>query len=590
VTLRKKTLALEGYRDTLASTLRAATPVAAGEPGTLPLAPFMPLLASASFKRRRGRAFPQVSLTELDKWAALEIELRESIHAEVENALKLGKPTDRLNALGEASKRVSQIVEALRASLGVPNREYVFGVAVYWQAAESKRVIAAKVCTKDPRFSKLIAGGSTTLDGSADPEVWAALVGGSAPRVVRNRPVAVRPGVAHVTAYTDDTGSRSSLLGGVSDDAVRKWQEAGMSESELAMHRFDQAEKAERRRRADSRLSLIWRFALERSAIHDARAVTLEDGRRVSLLVICQEAIEQRLRTLGLPDTVAVEHFGNIRGLNTYRRVPCAMVVGRMRPANIDVELTAEALRSDDASVTAIARYHVDPSQGRPWREDHPDPRCAAVLRHTTLAEVQQAAARLRFFDRTPDDPCELHVFGRYDCGLEVDSYRQWVEAHRDWADIALARGAIFSDPHINRAAYRDLMPYGAASGGHQNAAVRRRWAETLQTWAIREMFHGSQECFTVPCLSPISKIEAQSGHHLLGLRHDFVKHSVKHSIVRLKLTAGNAKYALVKQGIPAADLAALLRQPVRAMRVLTDVEAAAYVARETRGLRGSTT
>ena len=60
--------------------------------------------------------------------------------------------------------------------------------------------------------------------------------------------------------------------------------------------------------------------------------------------MIAQKAIISKLKELGLPRNVETVHYGALRGLNRFKDVSAAVVIGRPAIANSSLEQLTEAL------------------------------------------------------------------------------------------------------------------------------------------------------------------------------------------------------------------------------------------------------
>jgi hypothetical protein len=102
------------------------------------------------------------------------------------------------------------------------------------------------------------------------------------------------------------------------------------------------------------------------------------------------------LEALGLPSNVSIEHYNNLRGLNAYKNVACAIVIGRAMPRNALLEVMTEALHYDNPDVGVIEQSYGNVSKAtvslslgathdteRPvakiLAESHPDKRVQAM-------------------------------------------------------------------------------------------------------------------------------------------------------------------------------------------------------------------
>jgi hypothetical protein len=69
----------------------------------------------------------------------------------------------------------------------------------------------------------------------------------------------------------------------------------------------------------------------------------IETGRRATL-VVCQQAVEEWLKSSGLPAAIAIEHFNNVAGVDQYRNVRLLITIGRTQPDPRAHEADAGAL------------------------------------------------------------------------------------------------------------------------------------------------------------------------------------------------------------------------------------------------------
>ena len=269
-------------------------------------------------------------------------------------------------------------------------------------------------------------------------------------------------------------------------------------------------------------------------------------------------------------------------------RTCLSLIAGRPRPADIDLELLTEALHMHDPAVRSIGRYDADPKEGRTWIEVHPDPLVAAVQSQITEANVQQAVARVRVFDRTPAKPVELHVFGQCDTGLPPELVRlaRWTDADRSPVEIAAAAGCVFLDPRLNRLAYPKLFPRGDKRGwGSVDRDSRAKWGELLSNLARHGLYeswlHGERK---VPPY-PNSEVGAGTCDSLLQIRRHFTVQPQpaflgdaldfsaegstakrRHRLVKLRVPGvGNASYAIVGADWSEAGVAQLIGRPIAA-------------------------
>src|SRR3954471_17608506 len=80
------------------------------------------------------------------------------------------------------------------------------------------------------------------------------------------------------------------------------------------------------------------------------------------MLVICQQGGEAKLRALGLPPNIHVEHYNNIAGLDRYKDVRLLILAGRILPEPDKLETLAGALTGVEPK-----RANVNPKTGGQW-------------------------------------------------------------------------------------------------------------------------------------------------------------------------------------------------------------------------------
>lgn len=485
------------------------------------------LFAAVTFKDFENRRLVVKTGTVLDEAMALERQQQESLRDQIVLADESGKRTDQLFDCLRSSREVVTILETVEASR---DRNSVFALTVYFRGKGNKRVDYVWAESRFTGLRALVRDRSITLDGTAVPDVWRALIspdGAPLKEEIINADPELPAGGTFTTVYHGCSGATSMFLGGEDDgqdddeqdDAQRlldnvvgaaRWAPNALGEVEYkellarvaAAAKASGAKRAGHKQRCDSHLDQLWKFIVH-EALTAQRCVPV-DGRSISVLLVTSKKIKNRLQALGLPTNVATAHFGAIRGLNDYKAVPIAIVVGRNRPNNLALEMAAEALHMHDPHVQTIGRYHVDPEQGRWWEEEHPDPLVKQVQDVITLGEVRQAVARIRAFDRAPETLCRLHVIGGYDPGLRVDQHANWNDTIRTPEQVALAAGALFARPDTNQRVYPELFPK-LGRGGSANRERRFYWGQ-----ALAELVEGAQGGSGEMLVEPNSKIYAQ--------------------------------------------------------------------------------
>jgi len=595
--LGRATVELSTYRNELVSALKASVPRKEGEAGKLLTQGIPSLVAEATFEARKGKRREKRTGTGAAHAAELETQLQATLYARIANDKTPGDKRAEAVALLRASQSATRLYRAIDASA---RRSYVFGVAVYFQGRGKARLVRAKCVTRN---AEPAAVASISFDGTADVDVWRALVspaGAAFDGEVYTAAPEIPAGALTVFRYGDKAGARAAIVpdnapsaGELAAVEKRDWlinlpawvkttgaienveDQLLIADVAVAEHKL---KRTKRKKRADSYLDTLWRFVLFEAMRRTPRAVPVA-GQHVSVLLIAQKAAVDHLRALGLPDTVATAHFGALRGLDAFRDVPCCIVIGRPRPSDIDLELTAEALHSHNAAVTEI---HRQPAGS--WSEQHPDALVGAVQRVTAAAEVKQAVARIRPYDRSTGRECVVHVFGFYDTGLppELVQLRTWADAERSPVEVALACGAVFSDPRLNWQAYPKLFAKGGRVGDDQ----RREFAGLLANLARGlKRQHASAVAGVVarnfPSI-PIKKVrEGGFMDSLLRVEGEFSDALAfaadgsdsdptrKHKLVKLRVgsTRGPAVTAIVDAGWSKADVERRLGCQVTAWR-----------------------
>ncbi|MCC7251612.1 hypothetical protein [Hyphomicrobium sp.] len=584
--LGRATLDLSTYRTELRLAVGASIPKKEGEAGKLLTCAIPSLVADVTFEARRGMR----TETRTGTGAAHAIELEARLQATLFARIANDKTPDANRKDAVASLRTSQAATLLYQAIDASaRRSYVFGVAAYFQGSGKSRVNRVKCVRRAPRPA---AESSISFDGTADVDVWRALVattGAPFEQQVYDATPIIPAGAVTVHHYADKAGALASLLSPPKPTTAeaaanelrtqllelssRPWAVAAYGDLPTRLADAEtlvaagRAESDRKRRNADTTLKMLWRFVLTEAVSHISRAVPVA-GEQVSTLLIAQKAVIERLRGMGLPSTVVAVHFGALRGLNDFKDVPCCIVIGRPRPSDIDLELMTEALHSHNPAVTEIARRVSG------WTEEHPDARVAAVQRVTAAAEVKQAVARMRPYDRTVANSCTVHVFGAYDCGLppELVQLRAWSDADRSPVEVALAYGAVFSDARLNQQSYGGLFPKADASGrGLVGLEQRRKF--TLLVRNMRRQFEVEKKLGAYPYK------ERRDGVNEFPIRR---KHRVSdalsfaadgadsvpgrtHKLVRLRTdaTRGPATLALVNADWTQARAEQLLRCPI---------------------------
>ncbi|WP_267356647.1 MULTISPECIES: bifunctional DNA primase/polymerase [unclassified Methylobacterium] len=203
-----------------------------------------------------------------------------------------------------------------------------------------------------------------------------------------------------------------------------------------------------------------------------------------TVVVIASGKMEAWLR--GHTDWLAnvdFEHFGNVSGIDRWRKAATLIVVGRHG-------VPSRSLEADAGVLTGIPAQALPTGpRGEPWlqrvpgairlvdgsthvveREFHPDPSVEMLRFRSNEGETLQAIGRLRSVWRDGIEPWEVHILNDQPLPIEVDEVRQWADAAPGaWADL-IPDGVLFE----NRADILKAWP-----GRFSEDQARGRVAET---------------------------------------------------------------------------------------------------------------
>ena len=180
---------------------------------------------------------------------------------------------------------------------------------------------------------------------------------------------------------------------------------------------------------SDKNKSAVRRYILERWIATE----------RQKTLVVCQQKYEHWLKGAGLPESIHVEHYNAIEGLNSYKDVRLLVLVGRAIPGPRIAEEYAGAL-SGKEPLRLKRRGNNDPwypSELRVIRmrngtgvgvnsDFHPDTLVESVRRQLHEAKAMQAVGRARAVNRTQNTPLDIDILGDVVLPLTVDEAMPW--------------------------------------------------------------------------------------------------------------------------------------------------------------------
>ena len=375
-----KTVDLIAYRDDALAALGTAN-----EHGMVPIRSFN------AFKRtvkivREDRTISRPAIQDaINSERALLTDLRQEAAELFEKVAEGIDVKDQLIALTEtvrASEMFLEIYNCVNGSIQAERAGHVFGLRI-----KGARVLAAY---RRPLPDAVRQRYMICTDGTANEEVFKAVIGDA----VEYERYTVHSMPQHYTLYQylDRPFGKTKLVQGNPDDP----------RSTIGVLRNFIRSKAETKKR---------------------------------VLVVAQKSVLEVLVKAGLNSNVSVLNFGALRGIDKYRDYECAIIIGRNMPNMKDLEYLAEALHYDNPDVQDIERsrdftrvpatFNLRGNElGKSVRimaESHPDKHVRALVDQIVTAEIQQAVARLRLFDRTEETAAELHVFGQCDTGLSID-------------------------------------------------------------------------------------------------------------------------------------------------------------------------
>jgi hypothetical protein len=434
--------------------------------------------------------------------------------------------TRDLESALQTSRRAEAILRAIQASA---HREDIFGLRVFRRTIKDdsgsrRHQECFNVETRRNVPDAILATGALWLDGTADADVWRSMLSPAGTPLATEIITTPKLPVSNltVTQYVDKAHARSmyatpaNVIEDAADKAMALEREAAAQEGSVALARripwmasyavaaetqaaskrreagAVRARAAMRKLRADSNLSRLWRFTLSQALplLRSGSPRTAETPPDV--LLVAQQDVISALRALGLPENVGCAHFGALRGLNGFKSARVAIIAGRPAPGNDALELLTEALYMHNPAVTRITRAAtwgrgpvVLETVSGPVEIDselHPDVHCRAYAHSITQAEVQQAVARVRAYDRTAATPCDVHVFGQHPTGLVADAIATWNDAEQPWSQIATANGMLFERPETNQSVYVGLVP--CAPSGTDAMDMREAWIGGLAACA----------------------------------------------------------------------------------------------------------
>jgi hypothetical protein len=196
------------------------------------------------------------------------------------------------------------------------------------------------------------------------------------------------------------------------------------------------------------------------------------------VLLVTYKPVAERIKA---PAGCAVEWFGNIRGLDSYKDFDTIIIAGREQPRIHSVEDMARALFADSPLPNlpgtlsdSIRGYRIrNGSQRGSKAAVHPDSRVQALLEQIRERESVQAIDRLRLVHRSR--PACVIILSNLVLDITVDRLVTWSEIIPSRIEQAFAlRGAILLSPAELSRCFPDLW----RSEGATRSEIRRLLAE----------------------------------------------------------------------------------------------------------------
>ncbi len=183
-------------------------------------------------------------------------------------------------------------------------------------------------------------------------------------------------------------------------------------------------------------------------------------------LVITYEAIEERFA--GVPG-IRTGHFNAIAGLDQFRDVRSAFVIGRPLPdarvmRDDALALTGRPIALEPGRMETRGALMVDGTGQAINVRCYADADMEAMRAAITDAEVIQAVGRVRGVRRTVDDPVTMFVMADVVLPLPVTALTRWADLRLDVMSRMRARGAVLLGATDAAKTYPDLFPTAEAA------------------------------------------------------------------------------------------------------------------------------
>jgi hypothetical protein len=218
------------------------------------------------------------------------------------------------------------------------------------------------------------------------------------------------------------------------------------------------------------------------------------------VLCVSHKALADRLRDEIKIENLAIEHFGNLRGIDTYKDYQTIFITGRNQPPQSEVDGLARAvwwndeppLVHDDAGLLGAAPETNLPTDLRGYLTTDPDqqagvyvrsfsdPRIEILHQQIREAETVQAMARLRLVHA--NKPKHIYLLGNLPIEMPIDYLVGWDELMPSQADRELmAKGNIPMTP----AGWLKMRP-DLVKNEEQAKKANQRWGIQDQSRLLR--------------------------------------------------------------------------------------------------------
>jgi putative DNA primase/helicase len=214
----------------------------------------------------------------------------------------------------------------------------------------------------------------------------------------------------------------------------------------------------------------------------------LVDGKRIDVLVVCQQGLEHLLPTIGkMPEGVETAHHNAVAGADRWKHVACLIVIGRTLPAPGTIEAMSGALSG------ICPTPCPETEKGMPWYakakrairladgsglkvegDQHPDPLAEDIRWSICEGELLQIIGRPRGVNRTEVDPLQIDILTDVCLPITVDEAVAWGDVvpnefdemlnHGVWLENAADMSKGFPDLWANHKAARNARERTASN------------------------------------------------------------------------------------------------------------------------------